>query len=38
MTHLDNMTIDGEGHALPYSPAEVHAIVQRALEDFAKEL
>ena len=33
MAHPDNMAIDGEGRTLPYSPAEVQAIVQRALKE-----
>ncbi len=33
MAHPDNMAIDSEGRPLPYSPAEVQAIVQRALKE-----
>lgn len=33
MAHPNNMAVDGEGRSLPYSPAEVEAIVQRALKE-----
>ncbi len=33
MAHPDIMAVDDEGRTLPYSPAEVHAIVQRSLKE-----